>query len=69
MLRRMSVPRKKPTSERLMPPLTSEERRKAIEEAIESVAKEGVIPAEEVEAWLDSLGTDHELPKPKPRRL
>jgi predicted transcriptional regulator len=27
------------------------------------------IPAEEVFAWIDSLGTDHPLPKPEPRRV
>ncbi len=52
-----------------MPPMTAEERRKAIDEAMKSYETGYGIPAEEVEAWLDSLGTPNELPKPKPRRV
>ena len=31
-----------------------------------SVAAGRVISSEAVDAWIDSLGTDHELPLPKP---
>jgi predicted transcriptional regulator len=27
-----------------------------------------LIDADDVNAWIDSLGTDHELPPPEPRR-
>lgn len=27
------------------------------------------VPWEEVRAWMQSWGTDHELPRPKPRKL
>ena len=64
----MSVPRKKPRPERLMPPLTPEERRKAIDEAMKSYKEGWYIPEEEVDAWIDSWDTPDELPKPKPRR-
>ncbi len=39
-----------------------------IAEAMESVAAGRVVPSEEVHAWLDSLGTDHELPVPRSGR-
>lgn len=42
--------------------------RKAIQRALESIEREGTIPFEEVEAWLDSLGTANELPPPEPRK-
>jgi predicted transcriptional regulator len=42
--------------------------RKAIQQALESVEREGTIPFEEMEAWLDSLGTANELPPPEPRK-
>ena len=40
-----------------------------IAEAEEEIAAGLTIPAEEVFAWMDSLGTDHPLPKPEPRRV
>ncbi len=39
-----------------------------IEAAILSLETEGSIPYEEVEAWLNSLDTDHPLPEPRPRK-
>jgi predicted transcriptional regulator len=39
-----------------------------IAEALASVAAGRVVPAADVEAWLDSLGTDHELPAPRSDR-
>ena len=58
-----------------MPPETEEERRarlaweaEAIEAAERSFAEDGGIPFEEVAAWLESLGTPNELPRPKPRK-
>jgi predicted transcriptional regulator len=42
--------------------------RKAIQQALASIEREGTIPFEEVEAWLDSLGTANELPPPEPRK-
>jgi predicted transcriptional regulator len=35
----------------------------------EVLAGEPGVPHEEVVKWIDSMGTDHELPRPKPRRL
>jgi predicted transcriptional regulator len=37
-----------------------------IAEARASVAAGRLISLEAVEAWIDSLGTDHELPPPEP---
>ena len=39
-----------------------------IAEAEEEIAAGLTIPAEEVFAWMDSLGTDHPLPKPVPKK-
>lgn len=39
-----------------------------IAEALASAAAGRVIPSEEVDAWIDSLDTDHELPAPRPRQ-
>jgi predicted transcriptional regulator len=33
----------------------------------EALAREPGVPHDDVEKWLDSKGTDHELPMPKPR--
>jgi hypothetical protein len=38
-----------------------------IEEARASIAREGTIPFEEIEAWVNSWGTANPLPKPTPR--
>jgi hypothetical protein len=39
-----------------------------IEEARASVARDGTIPFEEIEAWVNSWGTPNPLPKPTPRK-
>lgn len=39
-----------------------------IDEALASVAVGNTYSEAEVDAWLDSLGTDHELPRPGSRR-
>ena len=39
-----------------------------IAESLASVEREGTIPFEEVEAWIESWGTPNELPMPKPRK-
>lgn len=58
-----------------LPPETEEERcarlaweAERIAEARASATRLGTVPFEEVEAWVESWGTDHELPKPKPRK-
>ena len=38
-----------------------------IEEARASIRAEGTIPHEEVRAWVESWGTENELPQPQPR--
>ena len=38
-----------------------------VQEALDSVSRDGSIPAEEIEAWIESWDTDNELPPPKPR--
>jgi len=43
-----------------------EARHRMILEALEDVDAGRVIDHEEVEAWIDSLGTDHPLPMPEP---
>jgi hypothetical protein len=55
-------------------PLATERRARPAEEAqllaeAEAEAeRDGVIPAAEVNRWVESLGTDTPLPSPKPRR-
>ena len=39
-----------------------------IDEARASVAAGRIVSEEEVDAWIDSLGTDHELPPPRSGR-
>jgi len=39
-----------------------------IAEALADVAAGRLVDAEEVDAWIDSIGTDHELPVPRARR-
>jgi predicted transcriptional regulator len=39
-----------------------------IAEADTEIAAGLVIEEADVDAWIDSLGTDHELPLPQPRR-
>ena len=39
-----------------------------IKAALESVAAGRVVPLEAVDAWIESLGTDHELPAPRAKR-
>ncbi len=41
--------------------------RQQIDEAITSAAAGEVVSEEDFDAWVDSLGTDHELPPPRPR--
>jgi predicted transcriptional regulator len=41
--------------------------RRQIDEAIASAAAGEVVSEEDFDAWVDSLGTDHELPPPRPR--
>jgi predicted transcriptional regulator len=41
--------------------------RQQIDEAIASAAAGEVVSEEDFDAWVDSLGTDHELPPPRPR--
>ena len=53
-----------PIPERLLRPATPELEAKALAEARAQVAAGKGIPAERVFAWLESLGTDHELPPP-----
>ena len=39
--------------------------RAAVEEALEDVREGRTIPIEEVRRWVESWGTDHELPRPE----
>lgn len=39
-----------------------------IKAALESVAAGRVVPLEAVDAWIESLGTDHELLAPRAKR-
>jgi RHH-type transcriptional regulator, rel operon repressor / antitoxin RelB len=39
----------------------------AIKKGIESLDKHGGVPHAEVKAWVESWGTDKELPRPKAR--
>jgi predicted transcriptional regulator len=41
--------------------------RRQIDEAIASAAAGEVVSEEDFDAWVDSLGTDHELPPPRLR--
>ena len=50
-------------------PAFDAEWRRADRRAMASYRRHGGIPHEEVEAWVRSLGTPHELPEPKPRKL
>ena len=45
-----------------------EERLAGIREAMAQVRAGETIPAEDVEAWVESWDTPNELPKPVPRR-
>ena len=42
--------------------------RERIAEAEASIAAGLIIDAAEIDAWIDSIGTDHELPPPQARR-
>lgn len=53
------------------PAETEEQRRKrsaAIAEARREIDREGGIPIEDIEAWVNSWGTKNELPMPEPRK-
>jgi predicted transcriptional regulator len=39
-----------------------------IAKARASIAAGRLIPSEEIDAWIDSLGSDHELPPPRSGR-
>ena len=39
-----------------------------IAEAEADIAAGRLIDEAEIDAWIDSIGTDHELPPPRPRR-
>ncbi len=41
--------------------------RHLIDEAIASAVAGEVVSEEDFDTWVDSLGTDHELPPPRPR--
>ena len=53
-----------PIPERLLRPATPELEAQALAEALASVDAGKGIPAERVIAWLESWGTDNELPPP-----
>lgn len=40
----------------------------AVDEAIAELDAGLYIPGEEIEAWVESWGTENELPPPEPRR-
>jgi|SRR5208282_2307760 len=44
------------------------EREAAVKEALEQIREGRTVPAEEVEAWIDSWDTSNELPVPSPHR-
>ena len=54
-----------PIPERLLRPATPELEAQALAEALAAVDAGRWVSSERVNAWLDSLGTDHELPMPK----
>ena len=65
----------RPTEEIESSPETEEELKRRlvweaemIAEAYADIAAGRLIDAAEVDAWIDSLGTDHELPVPRARR-
>jgi predicted transcriptional regulator len=39
-----------------------------IAEALEDVAAGRLIDSEDIDAWIESIGTHHELPPPEPRQ-
>jgi len=49
------------------PPAFTEAELRMIAEAEADIAAGRVVPWDEVKAWLQSLGTDAQLPKPQPR--
>jgi predicted transcriptional regulator len=53
----------------IRPPAETDEERRArlIDEARASAAAGETVPWEEVEAWMESWFTDHELPMPTPK--
>ncbi|CAG9273559.1 CopG family ribbon-helix-helix protein [Paraburkholderia unamae] len=42
------------------------EKRRLIQEGLDDVTAGRVVTIEQVEAWANSIGTDNELPAPKP---
>ena len=56
-------------NEEMSPRRLSPEEHEGVLQAIASLEEVGGIPFDEVVAWLDSLDTDHELPRPLPRKF
>ena len=57
------------------PPETEEERKRRLAWEAEMIAEARAeldagyyVDADEIDAWIDSIGTDHELPPPPTRR-
>jgi len=44
------------------------DRKAAVKAALDQVRRGQTVPAEDVEAWIDSWDTDAELPRPTPKR-
>jgi predicted transcriptional regulator len=63
---RLGAPRTQPTRDAKA--AQDEERQAGIREAMAQVRAGQTIPAEDVEAWVESWDTPNELPKPVPRR-
>ena len=59
----MADPAKAPT---LSP--ANDDRRRAIQKAVDEVGRDGSIPLEQIEAWVDSWGRADEFPMPLPRK-
>lgn len=49
-------------------PSTPEAWRREVQKGIDDVRAGRVVPFEEVQAWIESWDTPHELPMPKPRK-
>ncbi|MGH7073518.1 MAG: hypothetical protein ACREFD_04870 [Stellaceae bacterium] len=49
-------------------PDVSQDKATLVREALDQVKAGQIVPAEEVEAWVESWDTERELPKPTPRK-
>jgi len=65
----------RPAESASSPPETAAEKKRRlaweaerIAEADADIAAGRLIDAAEVDAWIDSIGTDHELPRPRAKR-